>query len=102
MIEELKLTSEQVKALKEFKAAVLKLRDAGILPIDDRYSNRILFINGKNIEKQWIGVDFDECPFITDLNPIENNEIKEHNLHYDVLFANHFLPEEFLCVELKK
>ena len=54
MKKELELTKEQEKVLEEFKAAVLKLRNADILPIENRYSNEILFINGKNIDKQWI------------------------------------------------
>ena len=101
MEEKLRLTKEQVKVLEEFKAAVLKLRNADILPIEDRYANEIVFINGKNVEQQWIGSDFDECPFITDPNPLEMCEVNEHNISFDALFANYFLPDEFLLIKYK-
>lgn len=102
MEKELELTKEQEKVLEEFKAAVLKLRNADILPIENRYGGEIVFINGKNIDEQWIGDDFNECPFVSDLNPLELSDVDKHNISFDVLFANYFLPEEYLCIKLKK
>lgn len=102
MEEKLKLTKEQVNALDEFKAAVLKLRAANVLPIENRYANEIVFINGKNIKTQWVGTDFDECPFKYDTDPLRPSEIDEYNINFDVLFANYFLPDESICIEFKK
>ena len=102
MEEKLRLTDEQVKVLDEFKNAVLKLRNADILTIEDRYGGQIVFINGKNINTQWIGSDSDECPFSPDIEPLTPSEIDEHNIRFDVLFANYFIPDESIFIELKK
>jgi hypothetical protein len=102
MKKELELTKNQEKVLEEFKAAVLKLRNADILPIENRYGNEILFINGKQIEEQWIGSDAEECPFETDQVLFAPCDLDKHNIRFDVLFANYFLPDEYMSIKLTK
>lgn len=101
--QKLALTEEQKAALEEFVSATRKLKDAGVLVIENRYAGDIIFVNGNEVESHWVGSDESEAPEQYDFfqDKLYSNDIDDNALGFDQLFDNYFLPEEFMLVKFK-
>ena len=97
----LELTPYQKDRINDFKDALMRLRNAGVLPIEV-LRGEIIFVNGLEVETQWAGIyDDDECPFEPDC-VVHSSDVDKENISYDAMFANYVLPSETLHFKFKQ